>query len=59
MSVQDSAMESLMAQQNKAAAGWMDTFLNLIPGRKQAASAEPSEESIKRTHDYLRQALHI
>ena len=34
--------------------GWMDTILNLIPGRKQKATDEPSEDAIKRTHDYLR-----
>ena len=32
----------------------MDTILNLIPGRRAAASAEPSEEAIRRTHDNLR-----
>lgn len=34
--------------------GWMDTILNLIPGRKQKATDEPNEDAIKRTHDYLR-----
>lgn len=38
----------------KGGAGWMDTILNLIPGRRAAASAEPSEEAIRRTHDNLR-----
>jgi hypothetical protein len=49
-------MEGVMAaaQAKGNAGGWMDTILNLIPGRKQQASAEPSEEAIKRTHDYLR-----
>ena len=32
----------------------MDSILSLIPGRKQASSDEPSDEAIKRTHDYLR-----
>ena len=36
--------------------GFIDTILNLIPGRKQQASTEPTEDSIKKTHDYLRQA---
>lgn len=39
---------------SKAAGGWMDTIVNLIPGRKQAASAAPSDDTIKRTHEYLR-----
>ena len=54
ISVQDSALDMMASQQNKAAGGWMDTILNLIPGRKQQASNEPSEESIKRTHEFLR-----
>lgn len=37
--------------------GWMDTILNLIPGRKQKATDEPNEDAIKRTHDYLRSGL--
>lgn len=40
----------------------MDTILNLIPGRRAAASNEPSEEAIRRTHDNLRwvsKALHM
>ena len=52
--MQDSAIDVLHSQQNKAAGGWMDTILNLIPGRKQQSSNEPSEEAIKRTHDFLR-----
>ena len=48
-------MDGMLAtQSNKAAGGWMDTIVNLIPGRKQAASAAPSDEAIKRTHEYLR-----
>lgn len=53
--VQDSALDLLHSQQNKAAGSWMDTILNLIPGRKQQSANEPSEEAIKRTHDFLRQ----
>ena len=52
--MQDSALDMLQSQQNKAAGGWMDTILNLIPGRKQQAANEPSEEAIKRTHEFLR-----
>jgi len=44
----------MQSQQNKAAGGWMDTILNLIPGRKQQSADEPSEEAIKRTHEFLR-----
>lgn len=51
---QDSALDILQSQQNKAAGGWMDTILNLIPGRKQQSANEPSEEAIKRTHEFLR-----
>ena len=48
-------MDSLTAKEQQAKqVGWMDSILSLIPGRKQAASNEPSEEAIKRTHDYLR-----
>ena len=48
-------MDGVLAAQGKQqAAGWMDTFMNLIPGRKQAASAAPSDEAIKRTHEFLR-----
>lgn len=56
--VKDGEMEGVMAaaQAKGAGGGWMDTILNLIPGRKQQALAEPSEEAIKRTHDYLRYA---
>jgi brefeldin A-inhibited guanine nucleotide-exchange protein len=44
------------AEAHKAAAGsgWLDTIMNLIPGRAKAASAEPNDEAIRRTHDYLR-----
>lgn len=37
-----------------ASAGWLDTIMNLLPGRAKAASAEPNDEAIRRTHDYLR-----
>lgn len=39
-----------------ASAGWLDTIMNLLPGRAKAASAEPNDEAIRRTHDYLRWA---
>lgn len=42
------------AQQQQQAAGLMDTLLSLIPGRKAQVSSEPSDDSIKRTHDFLR-----
>ena len=48
---------ALGANRNAVAAqggGFIDTILNLIPGRKQQASTEPTEDSIKKTHDYLR-----
>ena len=56
VAVQDeSAVDGMLAAQAKqAAGGWMDTIVNLIPGRKQAASAAPSDDAIKRTHEYLR-----
>lgn len=48
-------MDSLNAKEQQAkAASWMDSILSLIPGRKQNTSNEPSDEAIKRTHDYLR-----
>eukprot|EP00891_Asterochloris_glomerata_P002829 jgi/Astpho2/2829/e_gw1.00050.8.1_t len=49
---------ALGANRNAVAAqggGFIDTILNLIPGRKQQASTEPTEDSIKKTHDYLRE----
>ncbi len=48
--------EAIPAVGQAAAVGWLDTFMNLIPGRKQQSSNEPSEEAIKRTQDYLRYA---
>jgi Sec7 domain len=36
---------------------WLDSILNLIPGRKQASSNEPSDDAIRRTHEFLRWAL--
>ena len=52
-------LDSLTAKEQQAKqVGWMDSILSLIPGRKQAASSEPSDEAIKRTHDYLRWAAH-
>ncbi|KAK9829453.1 hypothetical protein WJX72_005963 [[Myrmecia] bisecta] len=59
--MKDSGLEAALAAHSKAAAGggagggWMDTILNLIPGRKQQASNEPSDDSIRRTHEYLRE----
>lgn len=48
-------MDSLNAKEQQAkAASWMDSILSLIPGRKQNTSNEPSDEAIRRTHDYLR-----
>ena len=37
-----------------AGVGWLDTIMNLIPGRAKAASAEPNDEAIRRTHEHLR-----
>ncbi len=51
---QDGDAESLVAAGASKGGSWMDTILNLIPGRRAAASSEPSEEAIKRTHDTLR-----
>ena len=47
---------SRAAQTAGPGGGWMDTILNLIPGRKQKITDEPNEDAIKRTHDYLRSA---
>ena len=49
-------MEAISAKEQalKQQVSWMDSILSLIPGRKQAASNEPSDEAVKRTHDYLR-----
>ncbi len=49
--------EGLVAAAQAKGGGWMDTILNLIPGRRAAASNEPSEEAIRRTHDSLRCSL--
>ena len=38
----------------KGGGGWMDTILNLIPGRRAAATNEPSEEAVRRLHETLR-----
>ena len=53
---QDVDPEGLSPAQQAKGGGWMDTILNLIPGRRAAASNEPSEEAIRRTHDSLRWA---
>ena len=52
------SMAASRAAQTGQGGGWMDTILNLIPGRKQKATDEPNEDAIKRTHDYLRSGLH-
>lgn len=53
--VQDNPTDILTAKEQQAkAASWMDSILSLIPGRKQTHSNEPSDEAIRRTHDYLR-----
>ena len=52
---QDNPTDILTAKEQQAkAASWMDSILSLIPGRKQTHSNEPSDEAIRRTHDYLR-----
>ena len=38
-----------------AASGWLDTVMALIPGRQRAATAEPTEAAIRRTHEFLRE----
>lgn len=48
------ALAANRAAQPGQGGGWMDTVLNLIPGRKQKITDEPDEDAIKRTHDYLR-----
>ena len=57
--MQDVDMEGRVAgaqqqQQQQQAAGLMDTLLSLIPGRKAQVANEPSDDSIKRTHEFLR-----
>ena len=55
---QDPVLEGMLATAAaRGAGGWMDTILNLIPGRRAAMAAEPSEEAIRRTHEHLRYAL--
>ncbi|KAL0051487.1 hypothetical protein WJX82_008426 [Trebouxia sp. C0006] len=49
------ALAASRAAQPGQGGGWMDTILNLIPGRKQKITDEPNEDAIKRTHDYLRE----
>lgn len=39
--------------QAASSAGWLDTIMNVL-GRAKPTSNEPTEESIRRTHDYLR-----
>ena len=38
-----------------AAAGWLDTIANLIPGRQHIASNEPDDEAVRNTHERLRE----
>lgn len=52
--MKDADAVGLMAATAAKGGGWMDTILNLIPGRRAAASNEPSEEAIRRTHENLR-----
>ena len=54
--MKDTGVDGLMSGKAKQAqsSGWMDNIMNLIPGRKQQANNEPSEENIKKTHEYLR-----
>ena len=55
LAAQDNPTDILTAKEQQAkAASWMDSILSLIPGRKQTHSSEPSDEAIRRTHDYLR-----
>ena len=51
------AMAASRAAATGQGGGWMDTILNLIPGRKQKITDEPNEDAIKRTHDYLRSVI--
>ena len=53
---QDTGADGLVAAAGlaKGGGGWMDTILNLIPGRRAAASSEPSEEAVRRLHETLR-----
>lgn len=53
------ASRAAQAGQAGAGGGWMDTILNLIPGRKQKITDEPNEDAIKRTHDYLRSGTQL
>ena len=57
--MQDETEGMLAAQSSKAAqaGGWMDTIMNLVPGRKQAAAAGPSEDAIQSMHENLRCAI--
>jgi brefeldin A-inhibited guanine nucleotide-exchange protein len=56
--MQDADAEGMMTTTQTKGGGWMDTILNLIPGRRAAASNEPSEEAIRRTHENLRCISH-
>lgn len=53
--MKDSPMDGVAVQSTKQSSqGWLDTVMNLIPGRKQQASMEPSDDAVRRTHDFLR-----
>ena len=54
--LQDPEVEGMLAAQAKSAqqGGWMDTIMNLVPGRKQAAASGPSEDAIQTMHENLR-----
>jgi brefeldin A-inhibited guanine nucleotide-exchange protein len=41
--------------QKQVAVGWLDTIMNLLPGRQRAADDEPTEEAIRRTQEFLRE----
>jgi brefeldin A-inhibited guanine nucleotide-exchange protein len=54
--MEDRIGQSAAASQQQASSGWLDTIMNLIPGRQKLAADEPNEESIRRTHAHLRYA---
>lgn len=54
MGLAGAAAADAEAAKAAAGAGWLDTIMNLIPGRAKAASAEPNDDAIRRTHEHLR-----
>lgn len=54
-SLLEGSVHGMTQAQSKAGLAFLDMFLSLIPGRKQAISNEPSDAAIKRTQDYLRE----